>query len=91
MTLYFTWVFELSVEYNVKLSSSFTILQIDDDIYVAHKFIVFSRAKGLRDIVEQHADKHIYLNYEGLSSKMFELMMKHIYSNHTLTLTGTPG
>lgn len=63
-------------------------LQIDDDIYVAHKFIVFSRAKGLRDIVEEHSDKHIYLNYEGLSSKMFELMMKHIYSNHTLTLTG---
>lgn len=54
---------------------------------MAHKFIVFSRAKGLRDIVEAHPDKHIYLNFEGLSSKMFELMMKHIYSNHTLTLT----
>lgn len=55
---------------------------------MAHKFIVFSRAKGLRDIVEEQADKHIYLNYDGLSSKMFELMMKHIYSNHALTLTG---
>lgn len=64
------------------------IFQVEDDIYVAHKFIIFSRAEGLRDIVEEHPDKHVYLNYEGLTSKMFELMMKHIYSNHALTLTG---
>ncbi|KAG4074667.1 hypothetical protein HA402_004538 [Bradysia odoriphaga] len=63
------------------------VFHIDDDIYVAHKFIVFSRARGLRDIVEEHPDKHIYLTSPGLSSKMFELMMKHIYSNHALTLT----
>lgn len=38
--------------------------------------------------MEEQPDKHIYLNYPGLSSKMFELMMKHIYNNHALTLTG---
>lgn len=61
--------------------------QVEDDTFPAHKFIIFSRAEGLRDIVKKTTDKHIYLNYEGLTSKMFELIMKYIYENHTLTMT----
>lgn len=72
----------------IQMLKTILVFQIEDDIYVAHKFIIFSRAKGLKEIVEETSDKHIYLNYDGLSSKMFELMMKHIYSNHALTLTG---
>lgn len=62
--------------------------QVEDEIFPAHKYIVFSRAEGLRDIVKKYTDKHIYLNFEGLTSKMFELIMKYIYENHTLTMTG---
>lgn len=62
-------------------------MQVEDEIFPAHKYIVYSRAEGLRDIVRKYKDKHIYLNYEGLTSKMFELIMKYIYENYTLTLT----
>lgn len=48
---------------------------------------MYSRAEGLRDIVRKYKDKHIYLNFDGLTSKMFELIMKYIYENYTLTLT----
>lgn len=48
---------------------------------------MYSRAEGLRDIVRKYKDKHIYLNYEGLTSKMFELIMKYIYENYTLSMT----
>lgn len=61
-------------------------LQVEDEVFPAHKFIVYSRAEGLRDIVRKYKDKHIYLNYEGLTSKMFELIMKYIYENYTLTM-----
>ncbi|KAJ6642089.1 Inhibitor of Bruton tyrosine kinase [Pseudolycoriella hygida] len=63
------------------------VFHIEDDIYVAHKLIVFSRANGLRDIVEKQSDKHVYLNYDGLTSKMFELMMKHMYCNYSLNMS----
>lgn len=63
------------------------IFHVEDEIFPAHKYIVFSRAEGLRDIVRKYKDKHIYLNYEGLTAKMFELIMKYIYENYTLTLT----
>lgn len=62
-------------------------MQVEDEIFPAHKYIVYSRAEGLRDIVRKYKDKHIYLNYEGLTSKMFELILKYIYENYTLTLT----
>lgn len=65
----------------------FFILQVEDEVFPAHKYIVFSRAEGLRDIVQQYEDKHIYLNYDGLTAKMFELIMRYIYENHTLTMT----
>lgn len=62
-------------------------MQVEDEVFPAHKFIVFSRAEGLRDIIRKFNDKHIYLNYEGLTAKMFELIMKYIYENYTLTMT----
>lgn len=62
-------------------------LQVEDEIFPAHKYIVYSRAEGLREIVRKYKDKHIYLNYEGLTAKMFELIMKYIYENYTLTMT----
>lgn len=62
--------------------------KVEDEVFPAHKYIVFSRAEGLRDIVQQYQDKHIYLNYEGLTSKMFELILKYIYEDYELTLTG---
>lgn len=64
------------------------VFHVEGETFPAHKYIVFSRAKGLQNVVLPYGDKHIYLNYKGLSSKMFELMMKHIYCNHTLSLTG---
>lgn len=64
------------------------IFHVKDEQFIAHKYIVFSRAKGLQNVVNPYGDKHIYLNYKGLSSKMFELVIKHIYCNHTLSLTG---
>lgn len=64
------------------------IFHVEGETFVAHKYILFSRAKGLQSVVLPYGDKHIYLNYKGLSSKMFELMIKHIYCNHTLSLTG---
>lgn len=70
------------------ISNSFSSFsQVEDEIFPAHKYIVYSRAEGLRDIVRKYKDKHIYLNFEGLTSKMFELIMKYIYENYTLTLT----
>lgn len=63
------------------------IFHVEDEIFPAHKYIVYSRAEGLRDIVRKYKDKHIYLNYEGLTAKMFELIMKYIYENYTLTMT----
>ncbi|XP_055309724.1 inhibitor of Bruton tyrosine kinase [Sitodiplosis mosellana] len=61
------------------------VFHVEDEIFPAHKYIVYSRAEGLRDIIRKYKDKHIYLNYEGLTSKMFELIMKYIYENYTLT------
>lgn len=63
------------------------LLQVDEDAFPAHKFIVFSRAEGLRDIVKKSNNKHVYLNFKGLTSKMFELILKYIYENHALTMT----
>lgn len=68
------------------LNAIFFDFQVEDEVFPAHKFIVYSRAEGLRDIVRKYKDKHIYLNYEGLTSKMFELIMKYIYENYTLTM-----
>ncbi|XP_031631768.1 inhibitor of Bruton tyrosine kinase [Contarinia nasturtii] len=63
------------------------VFHVEDEVFPAHKYIVYSRAEGLREIVRKYKDKHIYLNYDGLTSKMFELMMRYIYENYTLSMT----
>ncbi|XP_014103138.2 inhibitor of Bruton tyrosine kinase [Bactrocera oleae] len=57
------------------------IFHVDSETYAAHKFIVYARAPGLRDILLSYEDEHIYLNFKLMTGKMFELMLKHIYTN----------
>lgn len=61
--------------------------QVEDDAFPAHKYIIFSRAEGLRDIVKGCTAEHIYVNIEELPSKMFELILKYIYEHHELIMT----
>ncbi|EDW58880.1 inhibitor of Bruton tyrosine kinase [Drosophila virilis] len=58
------------------------VFHVDGENFAAHKFIVFSRAPGLRELVLCYLDKDIYLNFENLTGKMFELVLKHIYTNY---------
>lgn len=58
------------------------VFHVDSEIFPAHRFIVFSRSKGLMKAVGEYEDKNVYLNYEGLTGKMFEIMLKHIYTNY---------
>lgn len=60
--------------------------KVEDDVFPAHKFLVFSRAPGLRKMCADQ--KHVHLEMENLSSKMFELMLKYIYSHYQLTMAG---
>lgn len=63
------------------------VFHVQDELFPAHKYIVFSRAEGLRDIVLKHNnDKHIYLQYKYLTARMFMCIMKYIYTNYTLTI-----
>lgn len=55
---------------------------INNETFPAHKFIVFSRAKGLMEIVQQFNDTYIYFNYKNLTGKIFEFILKHIYTNY---------
>uniref|UniRef100_A0A0A1XIP7 Inhibitor of Bruton tyrosine kinase n=1 Tax=Zeugodacus cucurbitae TaxID=28588 RepID=A0A0A1XIP7_ZEUCU len=57
------------------------VFHVDSETYAAHKFIVFARAPGLRDILQSYEDEHIYLNFKLMTGKMFELMLKYIYTN----------
>ncbi|XP_055921882.1 inhibitor of Bruton tyrosine kinase [Eupeodes corollae] len=61
------------------------VFYVDGENFYAHKFIVFSRSAGLREIVEAYSDKKIHLNFERLSAKMFELILKNIYTNYFIT------
>lgn len=58
-------------------------------MFPAHKYFVFSRAPGLRKICGNQ--KHVHLELENLSSKMFELMLKYMYNNYQLTMAGKFG
>lgn len=59
---------------------------MDDEIFPAHKYMIGSRAPGLGKLIA--GQKHVYLQHPNLSSKMFELMLKNIYNNHSLTMAG---
>lgn len=58
------------------------VFHVDSEKFPAHKFIVYARAPGLRDIISDYVDKDIYLNFPHLTSKMFELMLKYMYTNY---------
>ncbi|ALC41431.1 CG8060 [Drosophila busckii] len=58
------------------------VFHVDGECFAAHKFIVFSRAAGLRELIRGYEDKNIYLNFDNLTCKMFELVLKHIYNNY---------
>ncbi|KAH8397186.1 hypothetical protein KR215_010290 [Drosophila sulfurigaster] len=58
------------------------VLHVDGERFAAHKFIIFSRAPGLRELIRCYLDKNVYLNFDNLTGKMFELVLKHIYSNY---------
>ncbi|XP_055380242.1 inhibitor of Bruton tyrosine kinase-like [Condylostylus longicornis] len=62
------------------------IFHVDNEIFYAHKFIVYFRSKGLKEIIEQFDDENIYLNYKGLTAKMFHTILKHIYCHYFPTL-----
>ncbi|KAH8369839.1 hypothetical protein KR093_001095 [Drosophila rubida] len=58
------------------------VFHVDGESFAAHKFIIFSRAPGLRELIRCYQDKNVYLNFDNLTGKMFELMLKHIYTNY---------
>ncbi|XP_017866421.1 PREDICTED: inhibitor of Bruton tyrosine kinase isoform X1 [Drosophila arizonae] len=58
------------------------VFHVDGERYAAHKFIIFGRAPGLRELIRNYLDKDVYLNFENLTGKMFELVLKHIYTNY---------
>lgn len=64
------------------------VLHVDGESFAAHKFIIYQRAAGLRELIRCYLDKDIYLNFDNLTGKMFELIMKHIYSNYWPTEDG---
>ncbi|XP_004537512.1 inhibitor of Bruton tyrosine kinase [Ceratitis capitata] len=57
------------------------VFHVDSETYAAHKFIIYARAPGLGDILKSYEDKEIYLNFKLLTGKMFEIILKHIYTN----------
>ncbi|XP_055379540.1 inhibitor of Bruton tyrosine kinase-like isoform X2 [Condylostylus longicornis] len=62
------------------------VFHIDNEVFYAHKLIIYSRSKGLKEIIMQQNSKNIYLNYKNFTSKMFEMILKHIYCHYFLTL-----
>nr|AAL29148.1 SD05384p [Drosophila melanogaster] len=58
------------------------VFHVDGEKFAAHKFIIYSRAPGLRDLIRCYLDKDIYLNFDHLTGKMFELILNHIYSSY---------
>nr|XP_016929755.1 inhibitor of Bruton tyrosine kinase [Drosophila suzukii] len=58
------------------------VFHVDGEKFAAHKFIIYSRAPGLRELIRCYLDKDIYLNLEHLTGKMFELILKYIYTSY---------
>ncbi|XP_001360463.3 inhibitor of Bruton tyrosine kinase [Drosophila pseudoobscura] len=58
------------------------VFHVDGERFAAHKFILYSRAPGLRELTRIYLDKDVYLNFENLTGKMFELILKYIYTSY---------
>ncbi|XP_013100750.2 inhibitor of Bruton tyrosine kinase [Stomoxys calcitrans] len=58
------------------------VFHVDSEKFPAHKFLIHARASGLKELISSYQDKDIYLNMQLLTGKMFEIMLKFIYSNY---------
>lgn len=58
------------------------LFHVDGEKFPAHKFIIYARAAGLKELISSYKDKDIYLNFQLLTGKMFEIILKFIYSNY---------
>ncbi|XP_030377175.1 inhibitor of Bruton tyrosine kinase isoform X2 [Scaptodrosophila lebanonensis] len=56
------------------------VFHVDGESFAAHKFIIYAFSPGLRELIKSYLNKDIYLNIEHLTCKMFELMLKYIYT-----------
>lgn len=60
--------------------------------FVAHKYVVLLRAPAMQTLIERGTMKNglcvVNLEEEWLSSTMFEMILKYVYENHTLTEEG---
>lgn len=61
--------------------------QVDRQVFPAHKYILLSRAPDTFTsiIAESEDKKNCYLDIEGLTAVAFEIILKIIYTNHSLT------
>ncbi|XP_065367472.1 inhibitor of Bruton tyrosine kinase [Calliphora vicina] len=60
------------------------VFHVDGDKFPAHRFIIHARAPGLREFIAMKDEKEVHLNFQLLTGKMFELILKFIYSNYLL-------
>lgn len=58
------------------------VFHVDGDKFPAHKLLIYARAGGLKDLISSYQDKNVYLNFQFLTGKMFEIILKFIYSNY---------
>uniref|UniRef100_A0A1A9X4V3 BTB domain-containing protein n=1 Tax=Glossina brevipalpis TaxID=37001 RepID=A0A1A9X4V3_9MUSC len=58
------------------------VFRVDGDKFPAHKFIIYARAPGLKAIILTCETKDVHLNFPQLTAKMFEIIMKFIYTNY---------
>lgn len=58
------------------------VFHVDGEKFPAHKFLIHARAPGLKELISSYEDKDIYLNMQLLTCKMFEIILKFIYSNY---------
>ncbi|XP_023296811.2 inhibitor of Bruton tyrosine kinase [Lucilia cuprina] len=60
------------------------VFHVVGDKFPAHKFIVYARAPGLREMIASKDEKEVHISFQLLTGKMFELILKFIYSNYLL-------
>ncbi|XP_061394598.1 inhibitor of Bruton tyrosine kinase [Musca vetustissima] len=58
------------------------LFHVDGEKFPAHKILIHARAPGLKELIAAYEDKDIYLNIQLLTSKMFEIILKFIYTNY---------
>jgi inhibitor of Bruton tyrosine kinase len=64
------------------------VFHVEEEIYPAHRFLVFARCPYLRQVVEAEPDKHVTVRYAGLTARFFELILRYIYTNQLITKEG---